>query len=155
MCTQKFESSGVPIRTLTPKKVFNYMIKNNSDSSLKSFERFFMTFLSARSNLVNFALIKKIDSSFVPIKHLTKISIFQSDQIISWDLSSYWKKIWSKRPNMPKPEIDFFFWCIKKNESSGVAILLLTEKKNQSHRSKHYEESLNNFWAIFDDCLQR
>ena len=25
----------------------------------------------------------------------------------------------------------------------------------QSHRSKHYEESLNNFRAIFDDCHQR
>ena len=114
MCTQKFESSGIPIRTLTHKKVFSYMIKNNSDSSLKSFERFFMTFLSARSNLVNFALIKKIDSSFVPIRLLTKIKIFQSDLIISWDLSSYWKIFWSERPNMPRPVTDFFFVCKKK-----------------------------------------
>ena len=83
MCAQKFDSSGVPIRTLTHKKFFSHIIKNNADSDLKSFERIFMTFLSARSNLVNFALIKKIDSSFVPIRLLTKIKIFQSDLIIS------------------------------------------------------------------------
>ena len=58
------------------------MIENNTIGSVTTFERFFMTFLSARSNLVNLAPIKKIESSFFPIRLLTKIKIFQSDRII-------------------------------------------------------------------------
>ena len=80
---KNLKSSGVPIRTLTLKKFLSHMIENDAVGSLTSFERFCITFYSARSNLVNLALIKKIDSSFVPIRLLTKIIFFQSERIIS------------------------------------------------------------------------
>ena len=95
---ENLKLSSVPIRTFKPKAFFSHEIENSTVSYLARFQRFFMTFQSARSNLVNLDVIKKIESSFVPIRLLTKIEIFQSDRIISWDLSSYKKKlIWTTK----------------------------------------------------------
>ena len=99
--------------------------------------------------------IKKIDSSFLPIRLLTKIIFFQSDRIISWDLWSYRKNFWSERPNMPRPVTEKKNVCKKKWIEWCSHMTFDTKKILQSYRLKHYEESLDNFWAIFDDFLER
>ena len=110
-----------------------------------------MTFYSARSNSMNLAAIKKIESSFVPIGLLTKIEIFQSDRIISWDLSSYKKKlIWTTK--YAQTCNWFFFWCVKKL-SRVVFPYDFWHKKNYSVTSfktlrRVFKQLLSDFWWL-------
>ena len=141
MCVQKFDSSGEPIRTLTSKKFYSHMIKNNTDSFLICFVRPSMTYLSASSNLVNFAPIQKIDSHIVPIGILTKIKFIQSVRIMSWDVSSYLFFFKFERPNMTRPETELFFLCKKKLNRAMLTYDFRHKKKIFGHIVENIMES--------------
>ena len=83
-CVKKIESSGVPIWLLTQKKLFSHIVKNTTKSLYTTFERFFMTASSARSNIANFSLKKNLSSNGCkPIRVLTRTKSWTSANHLS------------------------------------------------------------------------
>ena len=133
--------------------------KKSSVISLKTSYRYFRQLLS---NFATFFCPTNKDSiqkeRFKPIGFLIRVKKVQDEKhtgarylISNFERYFFWTLVWPKS----KVKVFFFIECKKKSFEWCSHMTFGTKKILLSYRWEHHKDSVDNFWTISDDYLER